>query len=120
MAPMSIRGRSRQIMADHGRSWYVLETGANRAHSPFTHGSMITEPRHRELLQRAIDAQTVVADELQSAFKARMALPVGHPQRLETRDLWRDISALEALISGAYDLLDGKGGAVTLQGRSQQ
>jgi len=80
---------------------------------------MITDPRHRELLQRAIDAQTVVADELESAYKARMALPVEHPQRLETRDLWRDIRALEALISGAHELLTGKASAVTLQGRSQ-
>jgi hypothetical protein len=79
---------------------------------------MITDPRHCELLRRAIDAQTVVADELQSAYNARMALPVEHPQRLETRDLWRDLKALEALISGAHDLLAGKGGAVTLQGRS--
>ncbi len=86
---------------------------------PSTNESMITDPRHRELLQRAIDAQTVVADELQSAFTARMALPVEDPQRLETRDLWRDSRALEALISGAHDLLAGKGGAVTLQGRSQ-
>jgi len=80
---------------------------------------MITDPRHRELLQRAIDAQTAVSDELQSAFNVRMALPIDHPQRLETRDLWRDSKALEALISGAHDLLAGKGGAVTLQGRSQ-
>jgi len=80
---------------------------------------MIIDPRHRELLQRAIDAQTVVADELQTGYNARMALPVKHPQRLETRALWRNIKALEALISGAHDLLAGKGGAVTLQGRSQ-
>ena len=80
---------------------------------------MITDPRHRELLQRAIDAQTVVADELQSAYNARIALPIDHPERLETRDLWRDGKALEALISGAHGLLAGKGGAVTLQGRSQ-
>ena len=80
---------------------------------------MITDPRHRELLQRAIDAQTVVADELQSAYNARIALPIDHPQRLETRDLWRDLRALEGLISGAHDLLAGKGGAVTLQGRPQ-
>ena len=81
---------------------------------------MITDPRHRELLRRAIDAQTAVADELQSAYNARMALPVEHPQRLETRALWRNIKALEALISGAHDLLaGGKSGAVTLQGRSQ-
>jgi hypothetical protein len=66
---------------------------------------MITDLRHRELLQRAIDAQIVVADELQSAYNARMALPVEHPQRLETRDLWRDLRALEILISDAYDLL---------------
>jgi hypothetical protein len=79
---------------------------------------MITDPRHRELLQRAIDAQTVVADELQSAFIARMALPVEDPQRLETRDLWRDLKALEALISGAHGLLTGIAGAVALQGRS--
>jgi hypothetical protein len=46
-------------------------------------------------------------------------LPAEHPQRLETRDLWRDLRALEVLISGAHDLLAGKGGAVTLQGRSQ-
>jgi hypothetical protein len=80
---------------------------------------MITDPRHRELLQRAIDAQTVVADELQSAYNARIALPFDHPQRLATRDLWRGLKALEGLISGAHDLLAGKGGAVTLQGRSQ-
>jgi hypothetical protein len=80
---------------------------------------MITDPRHRELLQRAIDAQTVVADELQSAFNARMDLPVEDPQRLETQDLSRDIIALETWISGAHKLLAGKGGAVTLQGRSQ-
>jgi hypothetical protein len=46
-------------------------------------------------------------------------LPIDHPQRLETRDLWRNIKALEALISGAHDLLAGNAGAVTLQGRSQ-
>jgi hypothetical protein len=46
-------------------------------------------------------------------------LPVEHPQRLETRALWRNIRALELLISGAHDLLAGKGGAVTLQGRPQ-
>jgi len=80
---------------------------------------MITDPRHREILHRAIDAQTVVADELQSALNARMALPAGHLQRLETRDLWRDSRALEALISGAHDLLTGNASAVTLQGRSQ-
>jgi len=80
---------------------------------------MITDPRHRELLRRAIDAQTLVANELQSAYNARMALPIEHPQRLETRDLWRDITALETLISGAHDLLTGKASAVTLQGRSQ-
>jgi len=79
---------------------------------------MINDPRHRELLQRAIDAQTVVADELQSAFIARMALPVEDPQRLETQDLSRDIIALETLISGAHRLV-GKASAVTLQGRSQ-
>ena len=84
-----------------------------------THGSMITDLRHRELIQRAIDAQTAVADELQTGYNARMALPVEHPQRLETRDLWRDLRSLEVLISGAHDLLAGKGGAVTLQGRSQ-
>ncbi len=80
---------------------------------------MIIDPRHRELLQRAIDAQTVVADELQLALNARMALPVEDPQRLETQDLFRDSRALEALISGAHDLLTGKRRAVTLQGRSQ-
>jgi hypothetical protein len=81
---------------------------------------MITDPRHRELLQRAIDAQTLVADELQSAFNARMALPTGDPQRLETRDLFRDIKALEALISRAHDLLTGKAIAVTtLHGGAQ-
>jgi hypothetical protein len=80
---------------------------------------MITDPRHRELLRRAIDAQTVVADELESAYRARMALPINHPQRLETRDLWRDLNALELLISSAHDLLTGNGGAITLQGRSQ-
>jgi hypothetical protein len=46
-------------------------------------------------------------------------LPVEDPQRLEIRDLWRDSRALEALISGAHDLLAGKGGAVTLQGKPQ-
>jgi len=86
---------------------------------PLTHGSMITDPRHRELLQRAIDAQTVVADELASAYGARMALPINHPQRLETRDLLRDQNALEALISGAHNLLTVKASAVTRQGRSQ-
>ena len=80
---------------------------------------MITDPRHRKLLQQAIDVQTAVADELQSAYNARMALPIDHPKRLETRSLWRDSRALETLISGAHDLLTGKGGAVTLQGRSQ-
>jgi len=80
---------------------------------------MITDPRHRGLLQRAIDAQTVVADEIQTALNARMALPIEHPQRHETRDLWRDSKALEALILGAHDLLTGKASAVTLQGRSQ-
>ena len=79
---------------------------------------MITDPRHRELLQRAIDAQTAVSDELQSALNARMALPIEHPKRLETRSLWRDSRALETLISGAHDLLTGKASAVTLQGRS--
>jgi len=79
---------------------------------------MITDPRHRELLQQAIDAQTVVADDLESAYKARIALPIEHPQRLETQDLWRDIRALEALISGAHELLTGEASAVTLQGRS--
>ena len=103
-------------MADHGMFWRRAQTALTH---PSTNESMITDPRHRELLQRAIDAQTVVADELQSAFTARMALPVEDPQRLETRDLWRDSRALEALISGAHDLLAGKGGAVTLQGRSQ-
>jgi len=86
---------------------------------PLTHGSMITDPRHRELVQRAIDAQTVVADELASAYGARMALPINHPQRLETRDLLRDQNALEALISGAHNLLTVKASAVTRQGRSQ-
>jgi hypothetical protein len=80
---------------------------------------MITDPRHCKLLRRAIDAQTIVADELQSAYNARIALPIDHPQRLETRDLWRDLRTLEVLISGAHDLLAGKGGAVTLQGGSQ-
>ena len=80
---------------------------------------MITDPRHRELLQRAINAQTVVSNELQSAFHARVALPFEHPQRLEIEGLYRDINALETLISGAHDLLAGKGSAVTLQGRSQ-
>ena len=80
---------------------------------------MITDPRHRELLRRAIDAQTVVADELESAYGARMALPINHPQRLETRELWRNIRALEALISGAHNLLTVKVSAITLQGRSQ-
>ncbi len=68
---------------------------------------MITDPRHRELLQQAIDVQTAVADELQSAYNARMALPIDHPKRFETRSLWRDSRALEALISGAHDLLTG-------------
>jgi hypothetical protein len=93
-----------------------------RAQTALTHPSiperMITDPRHRGLLQRAIDAQTVVADEIQTALNARMALPIEHPQRHETRDLWRDSKALEALISGAHDLLTGKASAVTLQGRS--
>ena len=80
---------------------------------------MITDPRHRQLLQRAIDAQTAISNELQSALNARMALPIEHPQRLETRDLWRDSKALEVLISGAHDLLTGNASAVTLQGRSQ-
>ena len=80
---------------------------------------MITDPRHRELLQRAIDAEAVVADEIQTALNAQMALPIDHPKRLETRDLWRDSRALEALISGAHDLLTGNASAVTLQGRSQ-
>ena len=80
---------------------------------------MITDPRHRKLLQRAIDAQTVVADELQTGYNARIALPIDHPQRLEIRDLWRDIKALEALISGAHDLLTGKASAVTLHGGAQ-
>jgi len=80
---------------------------------------MITDPRHRELLQRAIDAQTVVADELESAYGARMALPINHPQRLETRKLWRNIRALEALISGAHNLLTGQASDITLQWRSQ-
>jgi hypothetical protein len=80
---------------------------------------MITDPRHRELLQRAIDAQTVVADELQSAYNARIALPIDHFQRLETRDLWRDGNALEALISGAHGLLTGNAGVVTLHGGAQ-
>ena len=48
-----------------------------------------------------------------------MALPDGDPQRLETRDLWRDSRALEALISGAHDLLTGKASAVTLHGGAQ-
>jgi hypothetical protein len=81
--------------------------------------TMITDPRHRELLQRAIDAQTVVADELQSAFNARVALPLEHPQRLEIESLWRNINALEALISGAHGLLTGNAGAVTLHGGAQ-
>ena len=83
------------------------------------HRSMITDPRHRELLQRAIDAQTVVADELESAYGARMALPTNHPQRLETRELWRNIRALEALISGAHNLLTVKVSDITVQWRSQ-
>ena len=80
---------------------------------------MITDPRHRELLQQAIDAQTVVADELQSAFNARVALPLEHPQRLEIEGLWRDSKALEALLSGAHNLLSGNAGAVTLQPKPQ-
>jgi hypothetical protein len=79
---------------------------------------MITDPRHRELLQRAIDAQVSISDELQSALNARMALPVVNSQDPITRNLWRDIKALEDLISGAHDLLTGKASAVTLQGRS--
>jgi hypothetical protein len=79
---------------------------------------MITDPRHRELLQQAIDVQTVVADELQAAYNARMALPIENPNRLETKSLWRDSRALEALISGAHNLLTGNAGVVTLQGRS--
>jgi len=81
---------------------------------------MLTDPRHRELLKRAIDAQTVVADELQTSLNAaRMASPDGDPQRLETRDLQRDINALEDLLSCAHDLLTRKTGAVTLQRRFQ-
>ena len=96
--------------------WRRAQTA--RTH-PSSYGSMISDPRHRLLLKRAIDAQTVVADELQSALDARMALPDGDPQRLETRDLWRDSRALEALISGAHDLLTGKASAVTLHGGAQ-
>jgi len=80
---------------------------------------MITDPRHRELLRRAIDAQTVVADEIQTALNAQIALSIEHPQRLETQDLWRNIRALEALISGAHYLLTGKVSDITLQGGSQ-
>jgi hypothetical protein len=43
----------------------------------------------------------------------------GHPQRLETVDLFRDWRALETLISGAHDLLTGKASAVTLHGGAQ-
>ncbi len=99
-------------MANRGRFW----KRATPVRSPIP---MITDPRHRELLQRAIDAQTVVADEFQSAYNARIALPIDHPQRLETQDLWRDGKALEDLISGAHGLLTGNAGAVALQGRSQ-
>lgn len=105
-------GKPRQTMANRGRFW----KRATPVRSPIP---MITDPRHRELLQRAIDAQTVVADELQSAYNARIALPIDHPQRLETQDLWRDGKALEDLISGAHGLLTGNAGAVALQGRSQ-
>ena len=79
---------------------------------------MIADPRHREILKRAIDAQTAVSDELQSALNARMTLSIVNSQDPITRNLWRDIKALEALISGAHDLLAGKASAVTLQGRS--
>jgi hypothetical protein len=101
-------------MADHGMFWRRAQTTR-----PSIHKTMISETHHRELLQLAIDAQTMVADEVQSAYNARMALPIEHPQRLETQDLHRDIKALEALISGAHELLTGKASAVTLQGRSQ-
>jgi hypothetical protein len=113
---MADHGRSWQITADHGMFWRRAQTALTH---PSSYGSMISDPRHRELLRRAIDAQTVVADELQSAFNARMALVPGHPQRLETVDLFRDWRALETLISGAHDLLTGKASAVTLHGGAQ-
>ncbi len=113
MAPTADHGRSRQIMVCSG-------DGRKTALTPTSlHKSMITDPRHRELLQQAIDAQTAVSDELQSALNARMTLPIVNSQDPITRNLWRDIKALEALISGAHDLLTDKASAVTLQGRSQ-
>jgi hypothetical protein len=48
-----------------------------------------------------------------------VALPLEHPQRLEIESLWRNINALEALISGAHGLLTGNAGAVTLHGGAQ-
>jgi hypothetical protein len=67
---------------------------------------MITDPRHRELLQRAIDAQTLVSDELQSAHRARIALPIDDPRRLGVTDLYQDLEAVELLISGSLELLN--------------
>jgi hypothetical protein len=72
---------------------------------------MITDPRHRELLQRAIDAQTVVANELQSALHARMnskSQPDSYLKGIETLELMGDIEVLEKLASIAHDLLHRK------------
>ena len=72
---------------------------------------MITDPRHRELLQRAIDATTVVADELQSALHARMnskSQPDSYSKGIETLELMGDIKVLEKLASVAHDLLHRK------------
>jgi hypothetical protein len=67
---------------------------------------MITDPRHRELLQQAIDAQTLVSDELQSAHQARIALPIDDPRRLSATGLYQDLLALELVISGSLELLN--------------
>jgi hypothetical protein len=48
-----------------------------------------------------------------------VALPLEHPQRLEIEGLWRDSKALEALLSGAHNLLSGNAAAVTLQPKPQ-
>lgn len=71
---------------------------------------MITDPRHRELLQRAIDAMTVVADELQSALHARMtkSQPDSYSKAIQTLELMGDIEVLEKLASIAHDLLHRK------------
>jgi hypothetical protein len=72
---------------------------------------MITDPRHRKLLQRAIDAQTVVSDELQTALNARMnskSQPDSYSERIETLELTGDIKVLEKLVSVADDLLHRK------------